>query len=123
MGALTQGAQPVEGGYAERGGKVAVRTAASRGLLHVHSDDLPDFPGKLKQAHRAFSAFHGRAVDAAGDLERTVGVKGLERGEFPFKCGGVGGSGNAQIDLGPGFGGDYVAPRAALDHTRVNSDP
>ncbi len=134
VGAFADCAHAVEGGYAEGAGKVAVAGAAGgcfaqggRGRCGIGEEIGTEFVGQglgaTKELDGAAGSLHGRAVDAAFDGEGAAGAGcGLEGGEALFHAGAVGAASYAEVDFGPGFGGDDVGFGAAADDAGVEGD-
>ena len=71
----------------------------------------------------AAGALHGRAVDATFERQGAAGVAGgLERGKFALEARAVRGANCADVDFGPGFGGDDVGFGTAADDSGVDGD-
>src|SRR5579859_3914421 len=120
MGAVAEGAHAVEGGNADSGGEISVRTAADSGFL--------EFPVNVSGERRRFFiegddacvTFHGQAVDTAADFQLAMLVYRLESAEAAIDTGGLFGALDAHIDFDDGVGGDHVCARAAADHSGID---
>ena len=77
MSAVTDGAETVERGNAERRGEIAVRAAAGGGFTKREPHLFGERFGARKKPRTVFS-LHGRAIEAAVDFELCAAMDGLE---------------------------------------------
>lgn len=119
--AVADTAQAIEGGNSQAGGEVAIGAPADGGFAKLPSQVAGDGGGLGIELGDARGALHGRAVDSAGDFELALAVEGAQGAHFFFDAGSVFQAGDADVNLGGGFGGDYVGARAAADNAYIHS--
>ncbi len=98
--AFTDGAEAIEGGDAERGGKVAIGAATAERFFQLHTQIGRQFSSQAEQPHSSRRAFHGRAVEAAGDLNGAAGIHRPEGAKFLFEGYRVALPEDADVDFG-----------------------
>ena len=120
VGAFTNGAETVERGDADAGGKVSIGAAAYGGFFQLPVDLFRDGLRLFVESCYAGVALHGQAVDAAFDVEFATFVERLEGVKFTIEAGGLLGALDAHVDFGDGFGGDHVGARASADDSWIH---
>ncbi len=122
VGSGTDGSHAVQGGYAERGGEIAVGAAAGGSLVERESHQGGHGLGLMEEADGARLALHGRTVDAAGDGELASFVRSGEAAEHAIHAGRVCDPGYADVDVGRAFGSNDVGTGATGDDAGVDGD-
>ena len=122
VGAFADCTHAIQGGDAQSGGEVAVGCATGSCFVQLKTEFGGKRVGLAVELDGAAGALHGRAVDGAGDGERAAVVLGFKRGELLLDAGAVGFAGDADIDFGPGFGGDDVGFAAAAGEADTDGE-
>ena len=121
VGAFADSTHAVERRDAESGGKVAVGCASGRCFAELPVDLSSEGLSGAEELDGASGALHGGSVNATVEGEGAIGFRGgFKTGEALFDTHAIGGATDADVDFGPGFGGDDVGFCPAADDADVD---
>jgi len=121
VSAVTDSAEAVQSGDAERGGEIAVGTAADGAFveLQVHLRGEGFCAAEEREAELPLER---RAIEAAADFELGAGKNGAEGAKARFEEAHVGDPQGAKVEAGAGAVGDDVHAGAAFNDVGVERD-
>src|SRR5580698_8106551 len=122
MRAVTDSAESIQCGDAKASGEVSIRASTDCGLFELPVHLFSDGAGLLVKRRHFRSPLHGRTIDSSADLQFALTIERLQGTESSIDASGVFDAGNAHVDHGTGFGGDYIRPRTTLHGSGVKRD-
>src|SRR5271165_4071030 len=97
--ALAHAAKPIEGRYSQCGCEIAIRAAARRGLLQLHSYLASQSPRIFEKLYGTKRTLHWRTIDSAGNFHRAPLVYRSKRMKLLVERSRIPQPWNADIDM------------------------